>query len=335
MSVIQSWSEQLPRDELLQFARANPQLPRVLGIDPGQCRLGMALLAPDPHHRATSARDVRFVMLGWVGVSCQWTATNAEGRRLVLRALEAHIDLMAFASQVVLERQHKRNGRMKALARAIIGFVRARVPRGSQMTVLQRDARHKFANLAALPCPMPRDYGDRKDAVVAAVDMQLRQTAGHRWMRFLQTHNEMRRDLCDAVAIAQDAVVAQPRFLLEMVRRDKLGEVSAHLQQRRRQNTWRRRSTAPVRPGISHLLTASAAGGASDSEADESGDSDSDDAVDQSLARFANMPSGIMRDLRDRDDDDGDAENPSKRRRRPEDEDVRTKTFAQLVSKQK
>lgn len=335
MSVVQSWSEQWTKDELVQFARDNPSVPRVLGIDPGQCRLGMALIAPDPRHKATIAHEMRFIMLGWVGVCCDWTATNAQASSVVLRALEPHRDLMSYATQVVLERQHKKNGRMKSLATSIIRFVRKRVARGDRMTIMQRDARHKFANIVSLPCPMPREYDDRKDAVFAAVDMQLRQTGAIRWIRFLQTHDEMRRDLCDAVAIAQDAVIAQPGFLMILVRQDCLAVVSAQLMQRRQRNTWhKQRGLGGVRPGISHLLTSSKADDGDDDDDDDVDDEDHAQ-IDQALVRFADMPHGMMKDLKPDDDADDTRDTSKRRRRASNDDEMKGMSFTQIVSRQK
>ncbi len=307
MSVCQSWNESWSADQIREFAYAHPELPRVLGIDPGQRKLALALLAPDPTHRATEPRDLRFVFMAWIGVQCAWTDTNAEGANVVLRALEPYIDVpLSYATHVVLERQHKRNGRMKALVTEIEKFIRRRVKRGNRMVIEQRDARHKFANIVGMPCPMPYDYDDRKEASCAVVDMQTRAWAGRRWHDFLAAHDDMCRDLCDAVLIAQDAVIAQRTFLLHMVRADRLAYVSQQLSARAQRNTWRRRRGG-VREGLFHVQ-----------------------ADDRRLALFA----GIQID--DDDDVDESAPDRSKRRRREttSGSDLRGTSLIQIMSRQ-
>lgn len=276
MSIIQSSSELVDRDHLIAWATANPTVPRILGIDVGQANLAMWLGAPRSDPRIDSLAGVRFHYLGWVIVHCASTKTTASACALVRRALELYRrSLFAMASDIVIEKQHKKNPRMRAIATTIRQWIRDKVPHSRNMRVTERQAMHKFANIAAMPCPMPREYAQRKEASLRVVSTQVQQWAGERWWHFLESHRAASGDdLSDAALIAQDYAVA--RYLLVLVGSHALQAVSRQLIDRRNRNTWR-----PHRrrrwPGQYYRSAAASTAGVTFSDDSNSADDDDDD----------------------------------------------------------
>ena len=191
---------------------------------------------------------------------------------------------------------------------------------------------------------MPRDYDDRKEASCAVGDMQLRAWGAVRWMTFLNAHSDMRRDLYDALMIAEDAIIADRAFLVHMIRTDRLAHVSRVLALRRQQNTWRRRAqTGGVRPAMMHVQASSVQrAGVSESDDDDDDESDdnddgNDDRYDASLSRFVGfgVSSFVEQDPDDADESAGDY---SKRRKRTGEylsgADVRGTSLVQIMSRQ-
>ena len=239
MSVIQGFSESWTSDEITQWAHANPTVPRVIGIDVGQDKLTVWLGAPNPSARATDVNQMRFVYMAWILCRCSGTRTNAEACRLVTNALEPYRrHPFSLASDIVIEKQHKKNGRMKAIARAIRTWIRTRVPGSERMRVVDRQAMSKFANIAQLPCPMPRDYKDRKDSAERAVAIQVQRWAGKRWYDFYHGHSACADDLADAALIAQDYTIAV--YPMSCIAPQSLTAVHRVLADRRARNTWRK-----------------------------------------------------------------------------------------------
>jgi len=278
MSVIQSFHELWPRERIREFAFANPALPRVIGVDVGQAKLALWFGAPAPDARAESAGSLRFTYFGWILIHCDSTTTNAQAIDIVTRALEHYAEHpFQYASDVVIEKQHKKNGRMKALASAIQRFFRQRVPNGARMRISQRQALFKFANITALPCPMPREYVDRKEAAFAAVAAQTRQWAGERWRRFLEMHAGSERDLSDAALIGQDYMIAH--YLVHLVKTHRIAEVSGQLAVRRQRNTFHKKASSSGHRKYDQVYTAADAFSFSVSNNDPVSSSDDDDAA--------------------------------------------------------
>lgn len=237
MSVIQSFSELVPRESIVQWARSNPTLPRVIGIDVGQSNLTVWFGAPHDTQKATKASEIKFMYFGWVLIQCTSTRTNKSACKLVLEGLANYTErVFALASDVVIEKQHKKNGRMRAIATAIKQWIRKKVPNGRRMRIVDRQALHKFANIVQLPCPMPREYSARKSASFNVGEAQTRAYAGERWFSFLHAHHTSGDDLTDAALIAQDYMIAH--YLLTLVQTQKLREVNIVLMSRRNRNTW-------------------------------------------------------------------------------------------------
>lgn len=237
MAIVQGFTEVTSIAAVAEWAHANPSLPRVVGIDVGQDKLAVWFGAPDPAHRSETLRDARFHYFAWVLVRCSATQTNREACVLVLRGLEPYRDsVFALASDVVIEKQHKLNGRMKSLAQAIRNWVRKEVPNGAKMRIVEREARHKFASLHGLPCPMPQKYEARKQATLAHIGGQVRHV-GERWHRFLNTWIEAGDDLADAACIAQDWMVS--KYPLALFSKARFAAIQTTLATRRRNNTWR------------------------------------------------------------------------------------------------
>lgn len=279
MSVVQGFNEVTPVATVAEWAHANPSLPRVIGIDVGQDKLTVWFGAPNPHHRSDTLRDARFHYFAWVLVRCSATRTNAEARVLVLRGLEAYRDsVFALASDVVIEKQHKLNGRMKSLAKAIGDWVRREVPNGGKMRIVEREARHKFASLPGLPCPMPQRYEARKQATLVHIGAQVRHV-GERWHRFLNTWIEAGDDLADAACIAQDWMVS--KYPLTLFSTARLAAVQATLATRRRNNTWR--NTRRGKPATQHI-------------ANDESDDDGDDLEEDSPDDQQDTDNGYQRD---------------------------------------
>lgn len=240
MSVVQSFTERWTRDEITQWAHANPTVPRVIGIDVGQDKLTVWFGAPNPTARATAADQMRFVYMAWIVCRCSGTRTNAEACRLVTNALDPyHKHPFSLASDIVIEKQHKKNGRMKAIARAIHAWIRTRVPGSERMRVVDRQSMSKFANIAQLPCPMPREYKDRKGAAERVVGAQVQRWAGKRWYDFYHGHSSCADDLADAALIAQDYTIAV--YPMSCIAPQSLATVHAVLASRRAKNTWRKK----------------------------------------------------------------------------------------------
>ena len=238
MSVIQGFSESWTREEIRAWAFAHPTVPRVIGIDVGLDKLAIWFGAPDPDALATRADRLRFLYFSWVICRCGSATTNKEACARVVQALEAYHDCpFALASDVVIEKQHKKNGRMRAIAATIKTWVRKTVKGGHRMRVVDWQPLGKFANIVQMPCPMPREYAARKAASERVVDAQVREWAGLRWFQFYQRNIECADDAADAALIAQDyAVTVYP---MQVIATHALATVHQLLAQRRAQNTWR------------------------------------------------------------------------------------------------
>jgi len=239
MSVTQLFSEITPRSSIVEWARNNPTLPRVVGIDVGQSNLTLWFGAPSPGPKATTSSGIKFVYFGWVLIQCNATKTNKAACKLVTEGLANFTErVFALASDIVIEKQHKKNGRMRAIATAIKQWIRKDVPSGKRMRIVERQAMHKFANVVQLPCPMPREYSVRKSASFSVGEAQTRAWAGERWFLFLHAHRDSGDDLTDAALIAQDYMVAY--YLITLIQTHKLRAVSNTLMARRNRNTWRK-----------------------------------------------------------------------------------------------
>lgn len=237
MSVVQNFSEQDSVDSIIEWAHANPTLPRLIGIDVGQQKLAVWFGAPRPGAKAETPGGARFVYFAWILISCSGTSTNAQACQLVLRGLNIYRKtIFALASDVVVEKQHKKNGRMRAISKAIVTWVKNEVPNGKYMRVIEREARHKFANVVGMPCPMPREYEARKQAALSCIRRQVART-GARWQTYLSNHADAGDDLSDAALIAQDYAIAN--YPLSLFATHSLESVSRVLAQRRSMNTWR------------------------------------------------------------------------------------------------
>lgn len=276
MSVIQSFDELESREAVIALARANPHHPRILGIDVGQRNLAIWMGMPRvADERAATLAGVRFHWLGWAIIHCSATQTAAEACRLVLRALDTYRrSMFALASDIVIEKQHKRNRRMRIIARAIRAWVLREVPHASSMRIVERQAMHKFANVAGMPCPMPRDYAQRKQASLNVVQRQTQQWAGQRWWTFLRTHLAAGDDLADAALIAQDWAVN--RYLLVLVATSALDTVSQELLARRHRNTWRKKQVRSAARGLCSSSSSSSHDVTFSDDSDSSGDDDVD-----------------------------------------------------------
>lgn len=238
MSVVQTFSVIEDRDSIIDLANAHPHCPRIIGIDVGQRNLALWMGMPyTDGPLAKKLSDVRFRWLGWVIVHCSPTKTTREACAIVVRALDTYKrSLFALASDIVIEKQHKKNGRMRAIAAAIRKWVRKEVPHAGRMRIVDRHARSKFATIFGMPCPMPRDYQKRKQASMNVVNEQTRRWAGDRWCKFLWDHLASGDDLSDAALIAQDYAIA--KYLLLLVSTDALARVMDELNARRQRNTW-------------------------------------------------------------------------------------------------
>lgn len=240
MSVVQGFSESWTTAEVTAWAHAHPTVPRVIGIDVGQDKLTVWFGAPNPDARATAATNMRWIYFSWVLCRCSSTATNKQACDVVTRALDMYKNNpFALASDIVVEKQHKKNGRMKALAAAIRRWIRAEVPGAERMRVVERQSMSKFANVVQLPCPMPHEYKERKDAAERVIAGQVTQWAGKRWYDFYNGHPTCRDDLADAALIAQDyAIVVYP---MAVISAEALEQVHRVLADRRARNTWRKK----------------------------------------------------------------------------------------------
>lgn len=240
MAAIQRFATQWSEERVREWAYANPATPRVIGIDVGQDKLTVWFGAPQAQYKATRADNLRFCYFSWLLCRCPSTHTNAAACRLVTEALDVYrVHPFSLASDIVVEKQHKRNGRMRALAKAIRKWIRNRVPGSERMRVVERQALSKFANIVQMPCPMPRDYTARKQAAERVVAAQVRDWAGDQWFRFYNAHSTCADDLADAALIAQDyTLVVYP---MEMIAASALRSVYRLLEQRRTRNTWRKK----------------------------------------------------------------------------------------------
>lgn len=243
MSVVQSFSESLPAADIAAWAHANPTMPRVIGIDVGQDKLAVWFGAPNPDALATDAASMRFIYFAWVLCRCGATATNKQACDVVTRVLDSYAAVpFGMASDIVIEKQHKKNGRMRAIAATIKTWVRKTVKGGHRMRVVDWQPLGKFANIVQMPCPMPREYAARKAASERVVDAQVREWAGLRWFQFYQRNIECADDAADAALIAQDyAVTVYP---MRVIATHALATVHQLLAQRRAQNTWRNKDKA-------------------------------------------------------------------------------------------
>jgi hypothetical protein len=192
-----------------------PTVPRVLGVDVGQTHLALWLGTPSGEHaaRARSLADVHFDSLAWMLAHCGLSTRNSTAQQAcdavcaTLRPYCARV--FRFATHIVLELQHKRNPRMIAIARALRRFfareVRPLCAANRAPVIVYREARHKFYTVAQLPCPMPGEYAQRKQAARNAVRAQLARDTDGRWREFYAQHaSNGSADLSDARLIAQD-----------------------------------------------------------------------------------------------------------------------------------
>jgi len=265
--------ETLLPEQLRAFAHHFPTLPRTLGVDVGQRNLALWLGAPHDV-KARSFEELRFVDLSWLLISCPATNTNAEACELVCAALRPYCEsIFAYASDIIIEQQYKRNGRMKAIARALLRFFRANVPNSGAMTITMRQAAHKFATIPQLPCPMPREKKDRKQASVVATQHQLSLHGRERWCAFFRRHSEKADDISDARLIAQDWIVAT--YLPIMVASDALASVSTAIHTRKSRLFSRKRVMVPVRAPVV----------AAESDSDDEDEYDDDDNTPHKAAR--------------------------------------------------
>lgn len=243
MAEIQRFAAQWSEERVREWAFANPTAPRVIGIDVGQDKLTVWFGAPQTQHKATRADNLRFCYFSWLLCRCPSTRTNAEACRLVVAALDVYrVHPFSLASDIVIEKQHKRNGRMRALAKEIRAWIRRRVPGSQRMRIVERQALSKFANIVQMPCPMPREYTARKQAAERVVAAQVRNWAGDQWFRFYTAHPTCADDLADAALIAQDYTLAV--YPMEMIADQALRSVLRLLSQRRARNTWRKKRTS-------------------------------------------------------------------------------------------
>lgn len=251
MSVVHTFSESMTAAEITAWAFAHPAVPRVIGIDVGQDKLAVWFGAPNPDALATDVASMRFVYFSWLLCRCSATATNKQACDLVVGVLSSFANTpFGLASDVVIEKQHKKNGRMKAIAAAIRKWVLSAVPNAAHMRVSSRQALSKFATIVQMPCPMPREYAVRKKASERVVDAQVRNWAGPRWFHFYQRHSTCADDLADAALIAQDYTITTYPTLV--VAPSALASVYQIIARRKSRNTWRKTKTP--RPARSEFV---------------------------------------------------------------------------------
>lgn len=287
MSVIQGFSEIESIDTVHELAFANPELPRVIGIDVGQRNLALWFGMPRPNERAQTLGGVRFRWLGWVIIHCSGTETTDGACKLVRRAIALYRDsLFALASTVVIEKQHKKNRRMRAIADEIVRWIRSEVPHGRRMQIVSREARHKFTTVPGMP-PMPTEYTARKSAALTVVERQTSEYAGERWWTFMRAHPASADDLADAALIAQDWMIAKWR--VELFATNALESVSEVLRARRRRTVQTFRKRTHVRASTAAALV-----------------DDSDDSCDEE-EKHARKRRPVVRALAEDDDPSDDS----------------------------
>jgi hypothetical protein len=137
----------------------------VLGIDVGirNLALWMGCLDVPAKSQAGYAKrlaHIRVYTVFWLHANCPKSDTLKPTRQ-VQEVLKQYYDTaLRYAHAVVIEKQHKRNGRMKHLARAIHTFFSERGHR----LVRYRPAWEKFKRVCWLPTPMPAEKLQRKEA---------------------------------------------------------------------------------------------------------------------------------------------------------------------------
>jgi hypothetical protein len=199
----------------------------VLSIDVGVRNLALWMGCVDMPDQsqcgyAASLEDVRFFTVFWMHASCP-KLTKVTPTAQITRVLEQHYDsALKHAHSVVIERQHKKNTKMKYFSRVISSFFRKRGHR----SVCFRFAWKKFETVAWLPSPMPTKKCDRKRSAERATQEALEYAVRNNGpgarlaLSFFNELRVQRHDVSDALLMGMDYLIDDKYTLPKVARSD-------------------------------------------------------------------------------------------------------------------